>query len=148
MRFEQTKRRLLLVVMILFSGMLISPRILRAENEPLEQRISVIELKLIELQKKIDDLQRSVNQIASGPSKTQAAPAIERWKNVDNWRTGLQKGMTKSQVRDLMGEPSKINTYTLLGEDWIYGFQGSGEIHFSPKGIVESWTEPLTSDLK
>jgi outer membrane protein assembly factor BamE (lipoprotein component of BamABCDE complex) len=70
------------------------------------------------------------------------------WKNIENWHTGLQKGMTKQQVRELMGEPKKIEAYTMLGEDWLYGYQGSGEIHFSPKGVLESWKEPIPDDLK
>jgi hypothetical protein len=54
--------------------------------------------------------------------------------------------MTKDEVRKLMGEPDKINVYSLIGEVWHYGYPGGGIINFSKDGLVESWSEP--SNLK
>jgi hypothetical protein len=128
--------------------LLLFPQTAPAQDKSLEQRISTLEYRIKELEDKVRELQKTASQTSQRTAQSPAPVAKGNWKNIENWRTGLKKGMTKQQVRELMGEPDKIETYTMLGEDWIYGFQGSGEIHFSPKGLLETWKEPIPDDLK
>ena len=138
-----------LVVAIAFTcSLLLFPQAVPAQDKSLEQRISILESRTTELEHKVGELQKMINQPSQNTAQAQTSIAKGNWKNIGNWRTGLQKGMTKIQVRELMGEPNKTETYTMLGEDWLYGLQGSGEIHFSPKGVLESWKEPIPDDLK
>jgi len=137
-----------LVIGILVVCGFLPPQAVPAQDKTLEQRLSILESKTKELEKKVGELQKIINQPAQGTSQSPSLVTKEKWKNTENWRTGLKQGMTKQQVRELMGEPNKIEAYTMLGEDWIYGFQGSGEIHFSPKGVLENWKEPIPDDLK
>ena len=129
-------------------SLLFFPQAVPAQDKSLEQRISIVESRTTELEHKVGELQKSINQLTQGTAKSSTTISKGNWKNIENWRSGLQKGMTKKQVQELMGDPAKTETYTMLGEDWLYGLQGSGEIHFSPKGILESWKEPIPDDLK
>lgn len=137
-----------LVMAIVVAGGLLSPQAAPAQDKSLEQRISILESRTTELEHKVGELLKMINQPSQNTAQVLTSIAKGNWKNISNWRTGLQKGMTKIQVRELMGEPNKIETYTMLGEDWLYGLQGSGETHFSPKGVLESWKEPIPDDLK
>jgi hypothetical protein len=137
----------LIAAFLCLSPLLTTP-ISGAQDKSLEQRISIVESRTTELEHKVGELQKSINQLTQGTAKSSTTISKGNWKNIENWRSGLQKGMTKIQVRELMGEPNKTETYTMLGEDWLYGLQGSGEIHFSPKGVLESWKEPIPDDLK
>jgi len=59
------------------------------------------------------------------------------WHDKGNWRRHLKVGMSKSEVRQLFGEPEKINVYSDL-ENWYYG---SGNIEFDGQGL-NYWSEP------
>ena len=141
-------RKIGLVMIVVVACGLLFPQAVPAQDKSLEQRISILESRTTELEHKVGELQKMINQPSQNTAQAQISIAKGNWKNISNWRTGLQKGMTKIQVRELMGEPNKTETYTMLGEDWLYGLQGSGEIHFSPKGVLESWKEPIPDDLK
>jgi hypothetical protein len=65
------------------------------------------------------------------------------WHDKRNWRANLRVGMTRTEVRELFGEPPKIDVVSEL-ESWSYG---SGSIEFivdsaSPDGQLHSWFEP------
>ena len=137
----------LIAAFLCLYSLLVTP-VSGAQDKSLEERVSTIESNITRLEQKVDELQKMINQLLSHTPQAANIMRKGNWKNISNWRTGLQKGMTKIQVRELMGEPEKIEAYTMLGEDWLYGLQGSGEIHFSPKGILESWKEPIPDDLK
>ncbi|MCX5885120.1 MAG: hypothetical protein NT096_04275 [Proteobacteria bacterium] len=137
----------LIAAFLCLSSLLVTP-VSGAQDKSLEERVSTVESNITRLEQKVDELQKMIDQLLSHTPQAANIMRKGNWKNISNWRTGLQKGMTKIQVRELMGEPNKIETYTMLGEDWLYGLQGSGEIHFSPKGVLESWKEPIPDDLK
>jgi len=141
-------RKIGLVMIVVVACGLLFPQAVPAQDKSLEQRISIVESRTTELEHKVGELQKSINQLTQGTAKSSTTISKGNWKNIENWRSGLQKGMTKKQVGELMGKPNKIEAYTMLGEDWLYGLQGSGEIHFSPKGVLESWKEPIPDDLK
>ena len=55
------------------------------------------------------------------------------------WRQ-LQKGMTESQVRALLGEPNRIDASSLYATYWYY--YRSGEVLFNPdNNRVKGWKE-------
>ncbi|SVE05319.1 uncharacterized protein METZ01_LOCUS458173 [marine metagenome] len=54
------------------------------------------------------------------------------------WRE-LEKGMTKNEVRNLLGEPRKINVYKRIDEVWWYS--GSKHLEFDiDTGRLVSWS--------
>jgi hypothetical protein len=59
------------------------------------------------------------------------------WHDKENWRQYLRVGMTKSEVRQLFGEPEHVSAESEM-ELWDYG---SGEITFAG-GTLYSWSEP------
>jgi hypothetical protein len=63
-----------------------------------------------------------------------------KWRNVALWR-GLRKGMSKEQVRQILGEPGKITELSTLTL-WYYGYPSGGEVTFGASGDVSSWSEP------
>lgn len=65
------------------------------------------------------------------------------WRDKRNWRKYLHTGMTRTDVRQIFGEPEKMRVFSDL-ETWDYG---SGSITFSvekgtPDGSLFSWDEP------
>jgi len=65
------------------------------------------------------------------------------WHNKQNWRQLLRLDMTKTELRDLFGEPQNVSRFSDV-EDWEYG---TGDIKFDvndkhPDGALFSWSEP------
>jgi len=50
--------------------------------------------------------------------------------------------MTKGEVREILGEPDKIEVYSAIGDQWHYGYPGGGTVSFDAKGHVHMWAEP------
>jgi hypothetical protein len=50
--------------------------------------------------------------------------------------------MTKDEVRKLLGEPGKIQTFGTAGAFWYYPDFGGGRVKFGGQGTVESWSKP------
>jgi outer membrane protein assembly factor BamE (lipoprotein component of BamABCDE complex) len=53
------------------------------------------------------------------------------------WRK-LQRGMSKDDVKKLIGEPGKVSVAKYY-EFWYYG---GGNVTFDSKGRLDSWNEP------
>jgi hypothetical protein len=53
------------------------------------------------------------------------------------WRK-LQRGMSKDDVKKLIGEPGKVSVAKYY-EFWYYG---GGSVTFDSKGRLDSWNEP------
>ena len=65
------------------------------------------------------------------------------WQNKMNWRK-LSKGMTKSQVRGLLGEPHQIKSIAYHGEVWNYtdsNYSATVRFYYEDQRLVE-WSEP------
>jgi hypothetical protein len=65
------------------------------------------------------------------------------WHDKHNWRKYLQTGLTKTDVRQIFGEPQNVRVSGDL-EEWNYG---TGDIIFAigggtPDGSLYSWNEP------
>jgi hypothetical protein len=72
--------------------------------------------------------------LRTASSAEKGAPS---WKDRSQWRM-LQRGMSKDDVRKLLGEPERISV-SRFAEFWDYL---RGSVTFDGKGRVDSWTEP------
>jgi hypothetical protein len=92
----------------------------------LEQEIQSINLRLMKLE--------SAQGVSTDAPK---APANnDGWKSLANWRS-LATGMTPSDVRGILGEPSRVDGGQIA--NWYY--QNSGDVTFM-RGKLYSWREP------
>ena len=100
-----------------------------AEEATVYERLSVLELRVKALEKKLG---------YSGRAKPVVLPvAIEE---NQNW-TGLRKGMTKPDVAALLGNPNKMEVHG----DWElvrYSFPQGGSVIFDSGGFLSSWHIP------
>jgi hypothetical protein len=90
-----------------------------------------------------DENGKVIGQVPTQPAETtkiQKPSSKGDWTDRANWRN-LKKGMTKDEVRTLLGEPGKVDVY-LSFEVWHYDYPSRGSVHFSKDGKVESWSEP------
>lgn len=78
-------------------------------------------------------------------SPTLPANSVTRrvdWHDKQNWRKYLHTGMTRTEVRQLFGQPDHIAVISDI-ESWDYGY---GSIDFTmdgyPDGSLYSWYEP------
>ena len=67
---------------------------------------------------------------------------VPRWKDKSRWLR-IQKGMTQSQVEDLLGHPGEVQHYEFLGEEWYYPNKvNGGQVDFNTQGRVNGWKNP------
>ena len=78
---------------------------------------------------------------ASGPKPKSVKSKLEPWQEQDKWRQ-LRAGMTRPEVRTLLGEPIKIQTFGVAGDFWYYPDELGGRLDFDRDGILDSWNEP------
>jgi hypothetical protein len=96
-------------------------------------RIGHLETEIQELKFRVSKLE----SLLSNPGKTnELVPSGEGWKSVVN-RRKLARGMDPRDVRQILGEPHRIDGGAL--ETWQY--QNGGEIVFY-EGKVDAWKEP------
>jgi hypothetical protein len=81
---------------------------------------------------------RPVPEVGASPSPR--PPSTPQWRNVSLWR-GLSRGMSKGQVREILGEPGKVVESGIISI-WYYGYPLGGEVTFDSSGNVNSWREP------
>lgn len=96
---------------------------------------SALEQRVSRLEERVAKMERFILQSASQkePTRTFVPPGKEKWRR-------LRKGMTKSQVRSILGEPRRIEAGTF--DYWYYsGSTLSSRITFYHE-IVDAWKEP------
>ncbi|MFC1822281.1 outer membrane protein assembly factor BamE [Thermodesulfobacteriota bacterium] len=100
--------------------------------------------ELARLQQQIEQLERRLQKLESflrisDESHDKKAEQEYGWQNKKNWRL-LKAGMTESQVKTILGEPTKVikGVKTL----WYYPSIYSGHISFDKNGQVTGWNEP------
>ncbi|MBN1892334.1 MAG: outer membrane protein assembly factor BamE [Clostridiales bacterium] len=94
----------------------------------LVKRIEALEKRMQELEDKLNSLPDD-----SKPDDVSADKRI--------WRK-LKRGMSEDEVRDILGEPSRV---TVLGRTTVWYYEGStivgGDVTFSDDNL-SSWSEP------
>jgi len=105
---------------------------------------------IAELVSRIDSLEGTVAQLEARVKKLESpgggvtrprTKASPKWQDKASWRR-LQKGMSKEDVRTILGEPGKIDTTLFFMEKWYYPSISGGRVIFDEKGIVKGWSEP------
>ena len=62
---------------------------------------------------------------------------------LSKWRSEMRLGLSKKQVREILGEPDHIDA-NFLNENWQYKCRTDGRVEFSSdSGKVTGWTEPI-----
>lgn len=97
------------------------------------ERITQLEIEVQELKNRLSKLE-SPQVASSAVQKPFASP--DGWKNVANWRA-LKTGMSPDQVRQILGEPKKVDGGALA--DWFYA--NGGAVRFY-KDQLSNWREP------
>ncbi len=92
----------------------------------LEKDIQEIKVRLSRLEALLSNPGNAQQPVTSG----------EGWKSVVNWRK-LTQGMSTSDVRQILGEPHRVDGGTMT--QWYY--QNGGQMTFV-MGKLNSWTEP------
>lgn len=96
------------------------------------------------LRARIEQMEKKVNQLETlleecERAREEAIGAALGWQSKKNWRK-LKVGMEESQVKAILGEPSKIiqGAVTLWYYPNIYG----GYVSFDKEGKLAGWNEP------
>lgn len=96
--------------------------------------------RITALEKEVQELKLRLSRLEAGPGTSDkkpppAAPSGDV-ASLSNWKK-LEKDMTTSQVRAILGEPVRIDGAAIVS--WHY--KNRGQVFFIT-GRVERWTEP------
>jgi hypothetical protein len=103
------------------------------------QKIKELEKKVTQLEQRIVKLEETILQL----QKNQAKPisnSPSRWKEKATWRS-LRKGMSKSEVEQILGAPPKVAANSYYGDIWYYPDLQGGFASFDKEGVLTSWNE-------
>ena len=104
-----------------------------SEPDTSAARIERLEAAVSVLERRVSALERPSTQSESPKFK-----ATGDWKNKSNWRL-LSKGMTKEQVRGILGEPEKIDASGPI-ENWRWKYPLGPSVTFYDD-VVYGWDE-------
>lgn len=107
-----------------------------AFGESLENRIETLEIKVLSLERRIMELEKALQLATGSPEKKPIQ--MGNWQNRTNWRA-LELGMTRNEVRSLLGEPPRV-VEAGITLTWWYD---TGNVIFNDDGILRSWSEPI-----
>lgn len=103
-----------------------------AAAQTLEDRVHELERRLEQLEKRVAPPNSSVS--TPKPVSNQPDP----WRQKENWRT-LRRGMKEGEVRSILGEPQKIDSYPSWSS---WGYPGGGNVRFGREDQLDGWSEP------
>ena len=110
----------------------------------LEKQVEELQERVEELQKIVEELQKRVATLEPIPKQNQKSSesskpeTTEGWTIRANWLS-LERGMTKKQVVQLLGDPETVRVMP-YGHNWFYQ---SGYTMFDHMGKLKSWSIPL-----
>jgi outer membrane protein assembly factor BamE (lipoprotein component of BamABCDE complex) len=106
-------------------------------SDILVRRIDSLERKVANLEQRVRELEALVKV---EPSRERPVAKTANWHDIANWRR-LRRGMTPDQVRDLIGEPEKVDVMSSF-TIWQWG-RGSeyATVSFADDKVT-SWSEP------
>jgi len=136
------KRKSVSAILILFLFFIVVPGqawAQQAKLADLQRRVGKLEQLVGQLQREVADLQSQTQG-----RQQQAQPVVPKsnWHELGSWRR-LQRGMTMDQVRQLLGEPERVDAepvfiYWKWGEP-VFG----GSVYFGvDTNRVAGWSEP------
>ncbi len=108
------------------------------QEAALSRRISQLEQRIAALEERIRVLEEKIARLSGAMEMPQEVPS--------NFEAGWRKlaiGMTREQVRRLLGEPDEVSYLSYL-EIWDYSARckASCSVTFDEQGRVESWKSP------
>ncbi len=114
------------------------------ETHPAEYCTDLYQKAAKRAQGHVDEFTKEIAASPNIDSKPTSSRVVitGKWKDISLWRRSLAKGMTHEQVRSTFGEPDKIDSYSMIGDVWHYGYPVGGRIDFGKNGFVSSWSEP------
>jgi hypothetical protein len=96
-----------------------------------------IENRMQRLEMRVEALERA-NAPAQPP---QPRGNTAKHRNLQNWRS-LNLGMSESQVRNLLGDPHKIDNNQFF-KTWYWDYPAGPQVTFDGKsGLLNKWNEP------
>jgi len=122
------------VIIFSFIFFLAGGKLLAKDNgtrpDSAKSKIDSIEIEITNLKKRISELEKE---------KEKQRAKTGNYKVRANW-LALEKGMSKEQVKELLGEPGKI--LTGFGAYWYYPDSFGGKVEFDDNEKVTGWSEP------
>ena len=109
-----------------------------AHGAEAEDRVARLEERITQLERRVARLEALLSK-----AETAQAPQIRPgdYRSKANWRR-LKLGMTKTQVKEILGDPPKQRANAVLGDYWYYPDVLGGHVQFDTSGRVEGWDEP------
>lgn len=104
-------------------------------SEAYAARIEKLEALVASLEKRVSELEGNSSQ---KEAPAEARPDNAAWQDVANWRS-LRNGMSKTQVRALLGEPAQIRANGSL-ETWRWPGPRFSTVTFRNEK-VDGWNE-------
>ena len=128
------KSFLILLIVSVFIVAFTGTQVIGSQDKPVEDRVANLEMQVLDLTSRVLKLEKQLS--ANSTSQTPVNSAVPAGKAA--WRK-LQKGITRAQVRTILGEPKDIDMYRTL-EVWHYREYSS--VTFNSAGYVTGWDEP------
>ncbi len=98
----------------------------------LQRRVALLELANADLARRLRVLEA---RLQSEPSQAQPIVTSTKWREIANWRQ-LRRGMRMNEVRELLGEPDRVEGGTVTTWRWP-----DGDVRFMDDRVY-SWNEP------
>lgn len=106
------------------------------EIESLQTKVENLQQKVSQLESKVERLEKLLLSENKSKGSKQPDNSSEGWRDIQNWRK-LESGMSKEEVRQILGEPSRIDVTSQM-ELWDYP-EGRVTIF---NGELSGWSEP------
>jgi len=111
----------------------------KPEVEDLRAKLERLQEKVKRLEGRVAQIEKMLHSSTDGNRRSQSGISPDGWESQENWRR-LQKGMSKSEVRQILGKPGKVRTAS-YGDTWYYPDVLGGSVSFEDDR-VDGWSEP------
>lgn len=106
-----------------------------ASAQSLDERVSELERRVERLERQAGAMPPTSPAGISRPNSGQS----DGWRQKENWRS-LKRGMTQSDVRSILGEPSNVRSNVAFT---MWEYPAGGSVQFdSESERLEGWSEP------
>ena len=109
------------------------------ETEVIKAKVEKLKQKVAKLESRVAQLEKVLLSNENIRSSSQRIVNSDKWNNRQNWRK-LERGMSKAEVKQILGEPDRIDAGSVTY--WHYSdIFTSGDVTFMD-GKVYGWSEP------